>query len=744
MMAWLPKLFSGWGGVRVRTPTVIQMEAVECGAASLAIILGYYRRFVPLEALRRDCGVSRDGSKAGNILKAGRNYGLEASGVRADAATVLKGPFPMMLFWSYSHFLVIEGVGGETVYLNDPAFGPRKVTLEEFIRSYSGIALSFKPSADFVPGGTRPSIFMAVLRRFNGLGRTFLFMLGVSLLLAVPAVTVPGFIKIFVDDLLIGHSWNWLGPLLVCMAGALVMRVILTWIQQMLLLRMEFRFALVQSARFVWHVLRLPIHFFDQRYVGDISSRIDSNDNVASLIAGEFGGSMLDMVIALFFITVMLFYDVALTLIVVVVSVGNALILRWVQRARADGVLRLKTEQARLFSTSIVGLQSIETIKASGSENDNFAKWAGYHAGVINTEQKLAFYEQVTVVVPTLLSSLAVTGVIGLGGLRVMNGYLTLGELIAFQTLFFGVAGPIERATHVVAKVQEVWGDMVRLDDVFEHKHDRRHMMAEQMAAEEMVEHQASAGSTKVRSIEVSDHAGALTLEEIDFGYAILEPPLLTDLSLHLEPGHWVALVGRSGSGKSTVTKLLSGLYEPWGGDILIDGRPLVDYHRHEIAGILAVVDQDSFAFEGTIRDNITLWDDTVPQHVISEAARDADLLELIETFNDGYDSFVREGGENLSGGQRQRLAIARALASEPAILVLDEATSALDTVTEKKVADAIRRRGYTCVIVAHRLSTIRDCDEIIVLDQGSVVERGDHDTLMELDGYYASLVTSE
>ena len=710
----------------VRTPTVLQMEAVECGAASLGIILAYHGKWVPLEQLRVDCGVSRDGSTAANVLMAGKRYGLKGVGYKVELDGFQRVTPPSIAFWQFNHFLVVEGFGPGKVYLNDPAYGRRTVTAEEFDKGFSGVLLTFEPGPEFKKGGQKPSVVSALASRLRGVRLAITFCILAGLGLVIPGLAVPTFAKIFVDEILIGGSSRWLGPLLVGMVIAALLRAALTALQQHFLMRSATKLAITSTGRFLWHVLRLPIEFFMQRYAGEVSTRISSNDRVAAVLTGDLAVSAIGLVTAALYAALMLSYDVMLTVVGVSISLVNLAVLRFVNRRRADESQRHIQESGKLMSTAMGGVQCIESIKASARESDFFARWSGYQAKASIAEQRLGASNGFLSVLPIMLAMVSTAVVLGVGGFRVMDGSMTIGMLVAFQTLLMAFSRPINDLVRLGSVVQQLTGDMRRLDDVANYQIDAAFTPDE---------------STTPDSPE-RRLSGFLELRNVTFGYSRLSEPLIRDFNLKLSPGDRVAIVGASGSGKSTIAKLISGLYRPWSGEVLFDDRPRDKLPRALLANSFAMVDQDIFLFEGTVRENVSLWDSTLPDVVIQRAAKDASIHEDITARRGAYATKVEEGGRNFSGGQRQRLEIARALAIDPSVIVLDEATSALDAATEKIVDDNIRRRGCTCVIVAHRLSTIRDCNEIIVLDSGNVVQRGSHDELMkDPDGPYARLI---
>ncbi len=708
---------------RARTPTILQMEALECGAASLAIVLAYYKRFVPLEELRLACGVSRDGSKAKNVLRVARTYGLQASGMRLGAANITRQPMPCIVFWNFKHFLVVEGFGEGIVYLNDPAYGPRTVSDDEFKRAYTGVALIFSVGPDFRTGGTPRRLLASLIPRIKGSEAELAFVMVASLALVIPGLAIPAMSKIFVDNYLIGRMDDWVKPLLIGVGVTALVRAALTWLQQSQLLRLEMRLALTSSSKFFWHVLRLPIEFFSQRYAGDISQRVESNDRIARLLAGQLATNAFNVVAVVFFLVVMFQYDWALTLVGIASTAINFTALAFLSRYRRDCNIRLAQDRGKLMATSMGAIQAIETIKATGAENDFFMLWSGYKAKVNNAEQELELTSRVFTVLPIFLNTLVTVIILGLGGARIMAGELTVGMLVAFQSLMASFMAPATHLMGLVGTLDEAAGDLARADDVLNYP------------VTELPTLPAKAGEPP-RQLR-----GNLELRDVSFGYSRLEPPLIENFSLKIAPGERVAIVGRSGSGKSTVSKLVMGTYTPWTGQVLFDRLPRDSISRQVLSSSLSGVDQEVYLFEGTIRDNLSLWDSTIPEAELVRAARDAQIHDVIASRPSGYDASVDEGGSNFSGGQAQRLEIARALATAPRILVLDEATSALDPVSESLIDDSIRQRGCTCLIVAHRLSTIRDCDEIIVMDGGKIVERGTHATLLALQGHYQRLI---
>ncbi|CAH1195514.1 Lactococcin-G-processing and transport ATP-binding protein LagD [Paenibacillus plantiphilus] len=731
---------------RVKTPTVLQMEAVECGAAALAIVLAHYKSFIPLEELRIECGVSRDGSKASNLLKAARKYGMEAKGYRKNPEDLKTMQWPLIIHWNFNHFLVLEGIHKDRVYLNDPATGPREISYEEFDQSFTGVVIVAKPGEEYVRRGKPPSILTSLSSRIKGSEAALSFAVLAGLLLVIPGLVIPIFSKIFIDHVLLGQSQDWLMPLLVGMALTALLRAGLTWLQRYYLLRLEMKLALSSSSRFFWHVLRLPIEFFSQRYSGDIASRVVINDRVAQLLSGQLAVAVLNCVMIVFYLFLMLQYSVILTGIVVGASLLNLLFMRMITRKRNDQNQRLLQETGKMQGVSMNGLQVIETLKSNSSEADFFVKWSGHQGKLMNSTQQFGVSNGFLTAVPALLTSLSTVAILVIGGFQVMDGLLTIGTLVAFQSLAASFSNPVNEMVKLAGSVQEAGGSMKRLDDVMQYPVDRLFNENQAMDATQYAQYEQGQAADEAEAAGIGQSANAklsghVEIVNLTYGYNKLEQPLIDNFSLSIKPGMRVALIGGSGSGKSTIAKLIAGIYEPWSGDILFDDQRRDQIPRNRIGNSLAVVDQDIVLLEGTIKDNITFWDSTIPEIDVIRAAKDAAIHDHIAERSGGYEHMISENGGNFSGGQRQRLEIARALAGNPSIVVLDEATSALDPATEKIVDDSLRRRGLTCIIVAHRLSTIRDADEIIVMARGKIIERGTHASLLGLDGHYTRLI---
>ncbi len=711
-------------------PVIMQMEAMECGAASLCMVLAYYDQWLPLERVRADCGVSRDGSSAKNILLAAQRYGLKTSAFRLEPEMLREnGVFPCIVHVGFSHFIVVCGFKGDTVIVNDPAYGRVKLPYKEFDKRFTGVTLMFEPTAAFEPAGRRVSVLEFAKHRLKGTRKAFIFAMLTTAVTSLIAFLNPAFSRVLLDRVLSGANPDWLYPLVFVMAGLAAMQLIVAYLKAVYLLKIEGKFAVVGSSEFFWHVLHLPMDFFSQRMAGDILARQKTNAGIASALIGTLAPLVLDTAMMLVYTFVLILYSPVLALIGLFSVAVNAYLAYKISQKRID-IARLQQRDAgKKTGATVSGIRMMTTIKASGAERGYFAKWAGYQAAENAGAQSIERLNAYLGSVPDLVTGLCDIAILGVGILMTFQGHFTVGMLLAFQGFINQFYSPVEHLIAAGQSLQEMRVHMERIDDVMRYDSAGR---------------QSLAPDRELLPEEAQKKLSEITVRDVTFGYSPLAKPILNNLSFTLSPGKRIALVGSSGCGKSTISKLVSGLYAPWSGEILFDGKPLSDIPRALLASSLAIVDQDVILFEDSIRQNIKMWDESIADFDMILAARDAGLYEDIMRRRGGFDGKLLEGGRDLSGGQRQRMEIARVLAQDPSILILDEATSALDAKTEFDVVNAVKERGIACILIAHRLSTIRDCDEIIVLDHGSVVERGTHDELFALGGVYTNLVSSD
>ena len=709
-----------------RVPVVMQMEALECGAASLAMIMHYYRKFIPLEQTRVDCGVSMDGASAKNILVAARSYGMKANAWRVEPEDLMEeGPFPCIIHWGFNHFVVLCGFQGKQAVINDPARGRVKIEWEEFDREFTGVCLAFEPGEDFAPSGKPKSVIDYAKERLRGSGTAVAFVVLTTTISSLLGIIQPAFSRTFLDRLLSGTNPEWLTPFMLLFVGLIVISVVVTWISAVYSLRIQGKMTSYGSASYLWKVLRLPMQFFSQRMSADISDRQTTNASIASALVQTFAPLAIQSVMMIFYLVVMIHYNALLAMIGVGAIALNLAVSVIVTNKRMNITRVQQRDQAKLSSTTMSGITMIETIKSSGAENGFFGRWAGYQASVNTQSVSFTRLSLILGSLPSAITAIANVAVLGIGVLLVVQGHFTIGMVMAFQGFLSSFMSPASSLITAGQSMQEMTTQMERVDDVMSYKED-------------------PAFTPRTKKGEYQKLSGAIELKNVTFGSSRLGNPQITDFSMTVKPGQKIAFVGRTGCGKSTLAKLISGLYRPWSGSITFDGVPLDEIDRDVFTGSVSVIDQDITLFEDTVSQNIKMWDDSIEDFEVTLAARDAGIYDDIVTREGGFSHKLLDGGRDLSGGQRQRLEIARALSQDPTICIMDEATSALDARTEHEVIQSVNARGITCIIIAHRLSTIRDCDEIIVLDKGKIVERGTHDELYALGGMYTALVSNE
>ena len=713
----------------VKVPVILQMEALECGAASLAMILAYYKKWVPLEEVRVACGVSRDGSTALNIIKAAKEYGLDYKAWRYGVQALReKATFPAIIFWEMSHFVVLDGFKGDYAYINDPGEGRVRLSMEEFKRSYSGVCLCFEPGENFTPGGHPPRVSDFLKKGLDGRKKLIILVMITGALSMLAGALIPVISRVYTDYIISRNAPSWYEGFLLMFAGIIAFQLVASIINLYYVIKSTGKMAVTANASFMDHIFRMPMEFFSQRFAGDLAQRAVSNDIVAETLVGKFAPVLMNLILLVFYLVVMIQYSVPLT-IVGVVTVGVNLVLAKIISNKRTEISRTQTrDQGKLNAATVSGIDMVETIKASGAETGFLERWSGFHASVIKTKVKFDSVNRFFGTLPSLVQQLSSIVIMLMAFYSIMQGHFTAGMFLAFMGCMSAFMAPVNDLIGAGQAIQEMRSYIERINDVMEYEEDSN--AKEDYLPEEL------AGASKL--------SGRIEMKDVTFGYSRLGEPIIKNFSLTVEPGQRVAFVGSSGCGKSTIAKLLTGLCKPWSGEILYDGKPISEIPKPVFNGSVSMVDQDVVLFRDTIADNIRLWDKTIEDYEVILAARDAGIHEDILQRKGGYEYVLAENGHDLSGGQRQRIEIARALAGDPSILIMDEATSALDARTEYDISNFIHDRGITSIIIAHRLSTIRDCDEIVVLDQGEVVQRGTHKELASQEGLYKQLVTTQ
>lgn len=716
-----------------KTPTVFQMEATECGAASLSMIFAYFGKQLPLEQMRIETGVSRDGCNAGNMMRAAKRFGLECRGFRKEPGALKAMPMPCIVHWNFNHFVVLEGfkTSGfgkrrkEYVYLNDPAVGRRKLTPEEFDEGFTGVVLTFRLTEAFQKEKKKSTAGAMLRQRLAGQYGVLFKLFYVGLLLVFPGLILPVLSQMFVDDILTRGYTDWLTKILVFMGALVILKFGLQYYRDLVLQKLKSKLTLTSGVGFLTHMLHLPMSFFDQRFAGDLVSRMGNNTEVSAFLAGDLAETVLNILVAAFYLVILLLYSPLMTLIGllnVAVCVGLVVLSR---QFISEASIKQQMTGGKLYGCVCAGLSITDTLKASGAENEYISRVLGHQAKQANLEQEQTAVQKILNAIPEAAGYITQVLHMLVGGILVMRGSLSMGMLTAFCSLFDSFIDPVNTLVTFAQKIQTMKASITRVEDVQKYPEDPRY-------------HRAEGKNAPRKKLN-----GEIELRDISFGYSSLKPPLVEHFAFHLYSGQSIAFVGPSGCGKSTVSKIVSGLYQPWSGQVLLDGKPMEQIPTGCLTASIATVSQNITLFSGTIRDNLTMWNSAIAEEDMIQAAKDACIHDFIAGCPGGYDYILNENAMNLSGGQRQRMEIARALATKPSILVMDEATSALDPVVEKQVLDNIRRRGITCVIVAHRLSAFRDCNQIVVMKNGKIVQRGTHSSLMKEEGIYRTFVES-
>ncbi len=700
----------------------MQMESVECGAASLTMILAHYGKWLPLEEVRAACGVSRDGSSAKDIVLAARNYGLEAEGYQV-MPEALEGMQPAIIHWNFNHFVVFRGFKKGVACLNDPNAGPVEVPIDDFRKSFTGVALTFAPTEAFEKGGHRTRILSYVRKYLQGAGEAFWLTSVFALLAAFVALVIPLFTRIFLDEILSGKNRDWSSTFFLIMGTVALFQFVLVLLQARYAKRVAGSLAMKGNVKYLNHVLRLPISFFSMRSVGELQQRQHLNETITHSLVEVLAPQIINIALLGLYLALMLSYSVLLTMVGIIAAAVNLVIMQYHSNQRINLIHSMEQSTGKYFSATVSCIDNMESIKAAGAEAGFFEYWSGLWAKKFNMEGNATEQQLKMNLMPILMNGLVNTAILILGALLILKGELSVGMLLAFQGFMSSFLSPVNDIVNASKTIVVMRSQMERIEDVMKFPEDHRENEGEM--------YEGKLG-------------GLVELKNVTFGYSTLQPPLIENFSLRIEPGHSVAFVGSSGCGKSTLAKLISGLYKPWSGEILFDGRPIESISSEELTNSVAVIDQNVVLFDDTVAQNIRMWDESIEDFTLMMACNDAQIRNDIVSRPDGFGTKLIRGGQNFSGGQRQRMEIATALAKEPAVLIMDEATSALDPKTEDEVMASIRMMGPTQIIIAHRLSTIRDCDEILVMDQGKILQRGTHEELIVKEGLYRDLMKSE
>ena len=733
-----------------KTPMIFQMEATECGAASMAMVFSYWGKHIPLEQMRVETGVSRDGCSAGNMMRAAKRLGMDCRGYHKEPDKLRALEMPCIIHWEFNHFVVLEGFKGRFAYLNDPAFGRRKVTLQELDDGFTGVVLTFHPKADFVKEKKKNTFFSMLYDRLHGLRGALLQIFLLGLFLIFPGFALPIMSQLFLDEIIGRLRLSWFPQFLAFLSLTILFETVLTFHRSAILLRMQNKMTLLSSMEFVNHLFRLPMSFYEQRYGGDLAGRVGNNNSVNEFLSGNLTETALNLVTAIFYFTLLLIYSPLLTLVGLSGVVFNLLLVYFTSSLISNMALKFQQDKGKLVGVVHAGLSITSTLKASGAEGAYTSRILGYNAKTASQEQIISRSQAILNAIPSVIHNGISLALLIIGGLFVIRGHMTLGMLSAFISMFSSFSEPVNELAGFAMRIQTLKADIERVDDIMrypEEKSQRSDSLEQIQSGNKNQEAPNSqedvpyfkqgkfdAGQTNASYAKLS---GRIDCENVAFGYSILSQAILSNVSFTVMPGNSIAFVGFSGCGKSTISKLTAGLYHPWSGNIRFDGVPIEQIPPHAFHASVSTVSQNITLFSGSIRDNLTLWNPAILEQDIINAAKDACIHDTITQKPGAYNFHLEEGGKNLSGGQRQRLEIARALVTNPSILIMDEATSALDPIVEKRIIDNIKRRGCTCVIVAHRLSAVRNCDQILVMKGGGIVERGSHEELVKRGGYY-------
>lgn len=704
-------------------PYIAQTTATDCGPACIAMVLGLHGRVVRLDEVREVAGHSIRGTDAQALLDTARHYHLRGRGVQvadpADLAYLGKGA---ILHWRFNHFVVFERLTPRGAWVVDPAFGRRLVPMDELGVAFTGVALDLQPTEEFETGGERSRGVWRYARKVLGQSGLLTRVLVTSVMIQLFALAVPLLTGVLVDRVVPRQDVDLLLVLAVGFAALVGFQLLASLIRSFLLLHLRTRLDSVMTLEFLEHLVRLPYLFFQQRSTGDLMMRLNSNTTIREILTASALSGVLDGAMVSLYLVLLLVADWRLGLLVLTLGALRVLLYVFTRRRHRDLTSEGLHAQAMSRGYQVQLLAGIETLKASGSERQAVEHWSNLFVDELNVTLRRG---RLDAVVNSLLAALG-TGspllILLFGGYLVIQGDLTLGTMLALAALAGGFLGPLSTLVTNAYQLQSMGSYLDRINDVLETSREQE--------------------GREVRSL--GRLAGRIELEDVTFRYGPLAEPAVDGVSLTIEAGQLVAVVGASGSGKSTLAGLLAGLYEPESGRILYDGVDLSEIDLPWLRSQFGFVAQQPYLFGMSVRANIALANPSLPLSRVVEAARLAEIHRDIVSTPMGYESALADGGMSLSGGQRQRIAIARALVHRPTVLILDEATSSLDAVTERRIQDNLSHLSSTRVVIAHRLSTVRHADAIVVMEDGQIVEQGSHGALLDLNGRYARLVAAQ
>lgn len=704
-----------------RVPMVFQIEAAECGAASLCMILGYYGKYVNLTDMRKQCKVSRDGSKLSLMMAAAQKNGLEANAYRAPA-DYIKVQLPAIIFWRAYHFVVLERLTDKWAYICDPELGRRKISLEEFRESYSGIICEFIPTERFEKGGKPFRSGEYILKMLKEQKNSVVFLSILYLFVNIVGMILQGMSRLFVD-----YYLPSLGT--IRMSTFFCIYAFIIDIQFLLLaLRIGIvnHFYRIESANInesvIKKLLRLPTVFFQSRSHAKIINKLNSVESLSEFVSAKLVPMTMGIAFSVQYACLLFYYSPLIGLVTIAIITVVLIILQRLLRQMKNTNMTMINEQMNFYAGTQQTFRLFSTIKSIAGEKDNLRDnmraYNSYESASQHSKAAGALLMAIPVVVPLIIQ----TEVICIGTSLAMKGTISIGVVLACQGIAASIFSPLAEFISNYTMIQEQNVNVMGIKDIEDEKPDGLFV--------------------REGGIEKDRLLGRVELKDVSFGYNTAIPNIIENINLVIEPGKSLAFVGGSGAGKTTIVRLLVGLYEPILGCILFDGLQIKEISRETMAKSVAIVSQQATIFNGTVRDNITLFDSSIPMELVKESTEAACIYEEIGAHEGGFNAMLNDQGIGFSGGQIQRMMIARALVRRPSILIMDEATSALDPLIEEKVMNNIKKLGITMIIVAHRLSTIRDCNEIVVMDKGRIIERGTHEELMSNSGsYYMDLV---